>query len=112
MRITVDEAITANSYNIWIASGGCFLDMFCEHCPFHSIVYTIVDGCLDFRLGTIRQLNITSYPYTFDAAEHYPELFIQDLLCTMFVIKYQIIGIFIVTPLPRAQVVMTLYKKR
>ena len=76
MKITIDEAITANSYNIWTASGGCFLGTFCEHCPFYSIVYTIVGGCLGFRLSIIRQLNITSYPYTFDAADLYPELFI------------------------------------
>ena len=77
MKITIDEAITANSYNIWTASGGCFLDTFCEHCPFHSyITDTTVGGCLDFRLSIIRQLNITSYPYTLDAADLYPELFI------------------------------------
>ena len=69
MKITIDETITTNSYNIWTASGGCFLDTFCEHYPFHNSVYTIVGGCLGFRLSIIRQLDITSYPYTFDATD-------------------------------------------
>lgn len=76
MKITVDEAITANSYNIWTASGGCFLDTSCKNCPFQELARATPGGCLDFRLNLIQQLNITSYPYVFDATDLYPELFI------------------------------------
>ena len=77
MKITIDETITANSYNIWTHSGGCFLaTYYCKDCPFYGIAHKATGGCLDFRLSIIRQLSITSYPYVLDAAEYYPELFI------------------------------------
>lgn len=81
MKITIVESLSfvkslSFDSDIWTASGGCFLNTFCVDCPFDAITDTTVGGCLDFRLSTIRQLNITSYPYVFEAADLYPELFI------------------------------------
>ena len=76
MKINIIESWSDNLNNIWTHSGGCFFITSCKDCPFQELACATPGGCLDFRLSIIRQLNITSYPYVFDAADLYPELFI------------------------------------
>ena len=76
MKINIIESWSDNLNNIWTHSGGCFLTTSCKDCPFYDIAHKTTGSCLDFRLNLIQQLNITSYPYVFDATDLYPELFI------------------------------------
>lgn len=76
MKITIVESWYNNLDDSWTASGGCFLIISCKNCPFQGFARATSGYCLDFRLNLIQQLNITSYPYTLDAADLYPELFI------------------------------------
>ena len=75
MKITIVEFLSLDP-DTWTASGGCFLITSCTNCPFQEFARATTGGCLDFRLSIIRSLNITSYPYVFDATNLYPELFI------------------------------------